>query len=73
MYLLRTSFSVTTIKMKEQYGWTGIFKNILIIEAEKGNVISSYFWGYILPPLFAGMISMKFGAKYLLLYNIDGY
>lgn len=65
MYLLRTSFSVTTIKIKEEYGWSGNF--FIFIEEEKGTVLSSYFWGYILPQVPASMIAIRFGGKYYII------
>lgn len=35
------------------------------IEVEKGNVLSSFFWGYICFQFGAGVFSTTFGAVYL--------
>lgn len=36
----------------------------ITLESVKGNVISSYFWGYIIPQIAGGIIAMKCGARY---------
>lgn len=68
MYILRTSFSVTTLKMKDEFHWEGIYVFYVFVESTKGNVISSYFWGYIVPQIPAGIIAMKYGARYILVF-----
>lgn len=64
---MRGSFSVTTIKMMEEYGWEGILFFILIIYTEytKGYILSSYFWGYIIPQTIGGVVATQYGAAYL--------
>lgn len=41
----------------------------ITLESVKGNVISSYFWGYIIPQIAGGIIAMKCGARYLIFNN----
>ncbi|CAG9830546.1 unnamed protein product [Diabrotica balteata] len=65
VYGTRFGFSVSLVAMTQQnspnpdvpvYNWTN--KNILL---------STFFWGYVVPQLPTGILSTKFGSKYILL------
>jgi ACS family sodium-dependent inorganic phosphate cotransporter len=53
-YTDRVNISVAAVAMKEHFGWT---------QTEKGLVLSSFFFGYMLCMFIAGVIATRFGGK----------
>jgi ACS family sodium-dependent inorganic phosphate cotransporter len=56
-YMDRINISVTILQMEDEFGWTA---------AQKGMVLSSFFWGYLLTQLPGGWLADRFGAKAVL-------
>ncbi len=56
-YMDRINISVTILQMEEEFGWTA---------AQKGMVLSSFFWGYLITQLPGGWLADRFGAKAVL-------
>lgn len=61
-YFMRVNLSVTTIEMKSEFGWTGIKQNFLTKEQTKGNILSSFYWGYILLQIPGSILAAKYGS-----------
>jgi len=53
-YLLRTNLSVAIIPICKEFNWG---------ESKKGMILSSFFWGYIIPQMPSSWLATKFGAK----------
>jgi len=53
-YLFRTNLSVAIIPLCEEYGWG---------ESRKGMILSSFFWGYIIPQMPSSWLATRFGSK----------
>ena len=58
-YLDRTNISVAIIPMAAQYQWTNF---------RQAQILSSFFWGYMLTQIIGGLAAKKFGGK-LVLYT----
>src|SRR5262249_62104124 len=56
-YMDRINISVTILQMEEEFGWGA---------AQKGLVLSSFFWGYLITQLPGGWLADRFGAKAIL-------
>ncbi|HEV8716085.1 MAG TPA: MFS transporter, partial [Candidatus Binatia bacterium] len=56
-YMDRINISVTILQMEEEFGWGA---------AQKGLVLSSFFWGYLITQLPGGWLADRFGAKVIL-------
>lgn len=54
-YMDRINISVTVLQ--EEFGWSA---------AQKGLVLSSFFWGYLITQLPGGWLADRFGAKIIL-------
>lgn len=52
--------------MMEEYKWEGkyIFRIMFLLEYTKGYILSSYFWGYIIPQTIGGVVATQYGAAY---------
>lgn len=56
VYTLRVNISVAAPIMQDDLGWS---------DAEKGYVLSSFYWGYALGQIPASRFALMFGAKWL--------
>jgi len=56
VYTLRVNMSVAAQKMRDDLDWS---------EADKGLVLSSFYWGYTVGQIPASMIAQTYGAKWL--------
>eukprot|EP00045_Choanoeca_perplexa_P006649 m.57291 g.57291 ORF g.57291 m.57291 type:complete len:592 (-) comp13717_c0_seq2:131-1906(-) len=54
VYALRVNLSVAAVKMADQYNWS---------QSEKAQVLSAFFYGYILTQIPGGWMATRFGAK----------
>ncbi len=61
VYALRVNLSVAIVKMADEYGWSS---------ARKGNVLSSFFYGYILTQIPGGWFATHYGAKKVFGYGV---
>jgi ACS family sodium-dependent inorganic phosphate cotransporter len=60
-YMDRINISVTILQMEEEFGWGA---------AQKGLVLSSFFWGYLITQLPGGWLADRFGAKVVLAVGV---
>ncbi|KAG8266870.1 hypothetical protein J6590_061697 [Homalodisca vitripennis] len=66
-YSMRVSLSVGIVAMTDTKGSD---PDIMVLDwdfAQKGIILSSFYWGYMVTQIPAGHLSRKFGPKYLLL------
>lgn len=56
-YMDHVNISVTILQMEEEFGWSA---------AQKGVVLSSFFWGYLITQIPGGWLADRFGAKVIL-------
>lgn len=56
-YMLRVNFSINVIKMAQQFNWS---------KTDQGYLLGAYFYGYLFPNLFGGILAQKFGGRVLI-------
>lgn len=48
--------------------WYFYFIFIFKLEATKGDILSSYFWGYLVLQIYAGILATKYNTAYLFFF-----
>jgi len=62
VYTLRVNMSVAASDMKDELGWS---------DAEKGLVLSSFYWGYAVGQIPASRLIQKYGAKWIFGFRFE--
>uniref|UniRef100_A0A8D8XYV4 Putative inorganic phosphate cotransporter n=1 Tax=Cacopsylla melanoneura TaxID=428564 RepID=A0A8D8XYV4_9HEMI len=65
-YALRVNLSVGIVAMTDKKNANSDFVELPWDQTLRGTILSSFFWGYIVTQIPAGMMSEKWGAKWLL-------
>ena len=60
-YCLRVNLSIAASEIKDDLGWT---------EAQKGYVLSSFFWGYAVGQIPSTLFARKIGHKYTFGFSV---